>query len=60
MRDYYDVYILTIHREQDINWDSFSTAFQNTAEKRGSYNRHLINGYDNLNEIEKSNVHEEL
>ena len=54
MRDYYDVYILTTLREQDINWEVFSKAFKNTAEKRGSYNRLLKTGFDTMREIEKS------
>lgn len=60
MRDYYDVYILSTLREHDINWDLLSIAFQNTAESRNSYNRLLENGDDILNEIEKSNILEEL
>ncbi|NPV27418.1 MAG: nucleotidyl transferase AbiEii/AbiGii toxin family protein [Firmicutes bacterium] len=60
MRDYYDVYILTTLRTQDINWDLFSEAFKNTAEKRGSYNRLLETGHDNMGEIEQSQVLAEL
>ncbi|MFZ3130331.1 MAG: nucleotidyl transferase AbiEii/AbiGii toxin family protein [Desulfosporosinus sp.] len=56
MRDYYDVYILTTLRDQDINWGLFSEAFKNTSEKRGSYNRLLETGHDNMGEIEKSKV----
>jgi len=54
MRDYYDVYILTTLRAQDINWSLFSEAFKNTAEKRGSYNRLLETGHDSMGEIERS------
>jgi len=60
MRDYYDVYILTTLREQDISWDLFSEAFKNTAEKRGSYARLLETGHDNMWEIEQSQVLAEL
>jgi predicted nucleotidyltransferase component of viral defense system len=60
MRDYYDVYILTILRTKDINWGLFPEAFRNTAEKRGSYNRLLETGHDNMNEIERSPVLAEL
>ena len=60
MRDYYDVYILTTLREKDINWDLFVTAFRKTAEKRGSYNRLLETGHENVEEIEKSPVLSEL
>ena len=60
MRDYYDVYILTTLREQDINWDLFSEAFKNTAEKRGSYTCLLETGHDNIREIEQSQVLAEL
>ncbi|MBA1336115.1 MAG: hypothetical protein HPY66_2074 [Firmicutes bacterium] len=60
MRDYYDVYILTTLREQDINWDLFSEAFKNTAERRGSYTRLLETGHDNMWEIEQSQVLAEL
>jgi len=60
MRDYYDVYILTTLRAQDINLSLFAEAFRNTAEKRGSYNRLLKNGDDIMLEIEKSQVLTEL
>ena len=60
MRDYYDVYILTTLRAQDINWSLFFEAFRNTAEKRGSYNILLENGDDIMLEIEKSQVLTEL
>lgn len=60
MRDYYDAYILTTLRAQDINWDLFSVAFKNTAEKRGSYKRLLETGHDNIGEIERSQVLSEL
>ena len=60
MRDYYDVYILTTLREQDINWDLFTEAFKNTAEKRGSHSRLLETGHDNMGEIEQSLVLSEL
>lgn len=54
MRDYYDVYILTTLRMQEINWHIFIEAFRKTAEKRGSYHRLIEKGHDNINEIEKS------
>ena len=38
MRDYYDVYILTTLRNQDIDWVLFSEAFKNTAEKGAAMN----------------------
>ena len=60
MRDYYDVYILTTLRAQDINWDVFSEAFKNTAEKRGSHNRLSETGHDIMEEIEQSKVLAEL
>jgi predicted nucleotidyltransferase component of viral defense system len=60
MRDYYDVYILTALREQDICWDLFIEAFKNTAEKRNSYNRLTETGHDNMGEIEQSQVLSEL
>lgn len=56
MRDYYDVYILTTLREQDINWEMFTEAFKNTAQKRGSYSRLLETGNDNMGDIEQSQV----
>ncbi|WP_347488264.1 nucleotidyl transferase AbiEii/AbiGii toxin family protein [Desulfoscipio sp. XC116] len=56
MRDYYDVYILTTLRNQDINWDLFSEAFKNTAEKRGSYSLLLETRHDRMGEIEQSQV----
>jgi len=60
MRDYYDVYILTTLRKQDINWDLFVAAFMKTAKKRGSYKRLLETGHENIEEIEKSPVLSEL
>lgn len=60
MRDYYDVYILTTLRDQDINWGLFSEAFKNTAEKRGSYDRLLETRHDRMGEIERSQVLSEL
>lgn len=60
MRDYYDVYILTTLRKQDINWEVFTEAFRNTATKRGSYGRLLETGHDSMEEIEKSQVLAEL
>lgn len=54
MRDYYDVYIPTTLREQDINWDLFFEAFKNTAEKWGSYIRLLETGHENMGEIGES------
>lgn len=60
MRDYYDVYILTTLRDQDIDWVLFFKAFKNTAEKRGSYNRLLETGHDNMGEIAQSKVLSEL
>lgn len=56
MRDYYDVHILTTLRRQDINWNLFSEAFKNTAEKRGSLRRLLEAWQDIMNEIERSPV----
>jgi len=56
MRDYYDLYILTTLRQDDIQWDLFSFAFKRTAEKRGSYNRIMESGDEALNEIEASEV----
>ena len=56
MRDYYDVYILTTLREQDINWELFKMAFMKTAEKRGSYSLLLRNGNENIEEIGKSSI----
>lgn len=56
MRDYYDVHILTTLRRQDINWNLFSEAFKNTAEKRGSLRRLLEARQDIMNEIERSPV----
>lgn len=56
MRDYYDVDILTTLREQDINWELFVVAFRKTAENRGTYDRLLATGHDNMAEIEKSQV----
>jgi predicted nucleotidyltransferase component of viral defense system len=56
MRDYYDVYILTALRAQDINWSLFPQAFKNTAEKRGSYSHLLKTGDDIMGEIEQSQV----
>lgn len=60
MRDYYDVYILTKLREQDINWNLFSEAFKNTAEIRNSYKRFIETGHENMKEIEKSHVLSDL
>lgn len=60
MRDYYDVYILTTLREQDINWNLFSEAFKNAAKKRGSYERFTETGFENISEIERSQVLSEL
>lgn len=56
MRDYYDVYILTKLRTQNINWSIFFQAFKNTAEKRGSYSHLLKTGDDIIEEIEQSQV----
>jgi predicted nucleotidyltransferase component of viral defense system len=56
MRDYYDVYILTKLRTQNINWSIFLQAFKNTAEKRGSYSHLLKTGDDIIEEIERSQV----
>lgn len=56
MRDYYDVYILTTLRAQDINWSLFPQALKNTAEKRGSYSHLLETGDDIMGEIEQSQV----
>ena len=56
MRDYYDVHILTTLRRHDINWNLFSEAFKNTAEKRGRLRRLLEAGQDIMNEIERSPV----
>ena len=60
MRDYYDVYILTTLKDQDIHWGLFSEAFKNTAEKRGSYNRLLETSHDSMGEIERSQVLSDL
>lgn len=51
MRDYYDVYILTKLRTQNINWSIFFQAFKNTAEKRGSYSHLLKTGDDIIEKI---------
>ncbi len=56
MRDYYDVYILTTLRRQDINWNLLSDAFKNTAQKRDSLGRLLEAGQDIMDEIERSPV----
>ena len=56
MRDYYDVYILTTLRAQDINWNLLPEAFKNTAEERGSYNHLMETGDDIMGEIEQSQV----
>jgi predicted nucleotidyltransferase component of viral defense system len=56
MRDYYDVYILTTLRLNDINWYLFGTAFRKTAEKRCRYKRLKETGHENIAEIEKSIV----
>jgi predicted nucleotidyltransferase component of viral defense system len=56
MRDYYDVYILTKLRTQNIDWSIFFQAFRNTAEKRGSYSHLLKTGDDIIEEIERSQV----
>ncbi len=56
MRDYYDVYILTTLRAQDINWSLFPQAFKNTAEKRDSYSHLLETGDDIMGEIEQPQV----
>lgn len=56
LRDYYDVYILTKLRSQNINWSIFFQAFKNTAEKRGSYSHLLKTGDDIIEEIERSQV----
>ncbi len=60
MRDYYDVYILTTLRRPDINWDLFSEAFKNTAEKRGSLSRLLETGQERMGEIEQSQILSDL
>lgn len=54
MRDYYDVYILTTLRKQDIDWGLFFEAFKNTAEKRGSYSLLFETRHNRMSEIEQS------
>lgn len=56
MRDYYDVYILTTLRNQDIHWDLFVEAFKNTAKKRDSNDRLIQTGNDVIEDIEQSRV----
>ncbi len=54
LRDYYDVYILMSLFYGKINWEIFTVAYKNTAEKRGSYELLLEKGNENINSIKSS------
>jgi hypothetical protein len=60
MRDYYDVHILSALRSGEIRWSTLRSAFQRTAEKRGSYNQISNLGPGILDELENSLVLQSL
>lgn len=54
MRDYYDIYILTTIREQEINWHLFSKAFENTVKSRGNFKLIQNEEHESIKAIEES------
>ena len=54
MRDYYDIYILTTIREQEINWHLFSKAFENTVKSRGNFKLIHDEEHESIKAIEES------
>ncbi len=54
MRDFYDIYIITTLRRNDIRWKYLPSAFKKTAQHRGSHARVFESGQDYLNSIERS------
>jgi predicted nucleotidyltransferase component of viral defense system len=56
MRDYYDIYILTMLHEGDLNQDVLKEAFRKTSQHRGSFDNIKTNGLEYIQMIEKSKV----
>jgi len=54
MRDYYDIYILTTIREQEINWHLFSNAFENTVKSRENFKFIQGEEHESIKAIEES------
>jgi predicted nucleotidyltransferase component of viral defense system len=54
MRDYYDTHTLIALKSDEINWSVFASAYQRTAEKRGSYNLLHEKGHENIESIKQS------
>lgn len=60
MRDFYDVYIITTLRKSDIRWSVLVAAFKKTAQHRETYARISESGHEYLEDIENSEVLENL
>lgn len=56
MRDYYDIYVLTTLRRNDISWGLFVGAFKKTSEQRNTYKNILESGEEIIQSIETSKV----
>lgn len=56
MRDYYDIYILMLLHEDDLNEVILKKAFQETSQHRGSYNNIKTNGIEYIQMIEESEL----
>lgn len=54
MRDYYDIYILMLLHEMDLNEDTLIKAFQKTSEQRKSYHNIKTDGHEYIRMIEDS------
>jgi predicted nucleotidyltransferase component of viral defense system len=60
MRDYYDIYILMMVHEGDLNEDILNEAFRKTSQNRGSFDNIKTNGREYIQMIENSKVLSEL
>lgn len=56
MRDYYDIYILMMLHERDLNEEILTKAFEETCRHRNSYHNIKSNGLEYIQMIEESEV----
>lgn len=56
MRDYYDIYILMVLHEKDLNEVILENAFKENSQNRGSYNIIKTNGIEYIQIIEESEL----
>jgi predicted nucleotidyltransferase component of viral defense system len=60
MRDYYDAHMLLMLKSDEVSWPLFTTAYQRTAKKRGSYNLLHEKGHKNIELIKRSEILSDL